>query len=291
MLNTGSGWLSPILHRCRDTRCWMVVGLRCQTFAWSQNNCKHTIWKQVQQILRVHRSLPELSFLEEFVVIVCDSQGVPRTDGKKCANKMCADSNWDMFWGAIHWGWTWSSDFVEHTMIWRLAKLCYAWFVPPALYASPLASISLHDVTYRFKLKTPQKDGTCSSDSLCWFIFSVLHGSLRLSTVSTNKKPGLASLNIWIWWQTCEWVRPPLFVIWICSERRTLHTHDVPSSVFNSQTTYMSINIFLLKLQVTGQGVHWERYTWAVRAYKEHGIRWCEESCRNILTKWRPISL
>lgn len=142
-----------------------------------------------------------------------------------------------------------------------------------------------------FKLKTPQKDGTCSSDSLCWFIFSVLHGSLRLSTVSTNKKLGLVSLNIWIWWQTCERVRPPLFVIWICSERRTLQTHDVPSSVFNSQTTYMSINVFLLKLQVTGQGVHWERYTWAVRAYKEHGIRWWEESCRNILTKWRLISL
>jgi len=37
--------------------------------------------------------LPELSFLEEFIVIVCDSQGVPRTNGKKCANKMRADSN------------------------------------------------------------------------------------------------------------------------------------------------------------------------------------------------------
>jgi hypothetical protein len=70
---------------------------------------------------------------------------------------MCADSNWDMFWGAIHWGWTWSSDFVVHTMIWRLAKLCYAWFVPPALYASPLASISLHDVTYRFQTENTPK--------------------------------------------------------------------------------------------------------------------------------------
>lgn len=196
---------------------------------------------------------------------------------------MCAaDSNWDMFWGAVHWGWTWSSDFVEHSMIkgWQSFAMPGLCLLPCMLHLVPPYPFMMSHTD--FKLRTPQKDGTCSSDSLSWFISSVLHGSLRLSTVSTNKKLGLASLNIWIWWQTCERVRPPLFVIWICSERRTLQTHDVPSSVFNSQTTYMSINVLLLKLQVTGQGVHWERYTWAARAYKEHGIRWCEESCRNI---------